>query len=233
MSSLDDQKQIDEYKVPEVVPNSCKECKYFKKTGIIDIYKGHCTFYDKDRFSNWSCLAQELISSEELKRGATSITSPQEGENIKNKSFHEIGLIGAIILCLGVFTPIYYVPHYGNLNFFPNYKIAGGIIIFSAVISSFLIIKKRWVFGGLCLTSLASVGAMILTFADIANMIEKNKAGKFIIILPKIKTEQDFRRFIDELSSPTDISFQWGWFVLVAGVVLLFSAAVIKEINKP
>ena len=80
MSSLDDQRGINDFKAPEVIPNSCKECKYFKKTGIIDIYKGHCTFYDKDRFSNWSCLSNEISQSDVLK--ASDEKQQAEQENV-------------------------------------------------------------------------------------------------------------------------------------------------------
>ncbi len=53
------QKNMNEQKSPEIIPDSCKECKYFKHTGIIDIYRGYCLFYKEDRFSNWPCIARD------------------------------------------------------------------------------------------------------------------------------------------------------------------------------
>ena len=56
-------RNITDYKAPDVIPSSCKVCTSFRKIGIIDIYLGHCDFYDEDRHSNRSCIAFDYLAT--------------------------------------------------------------------------------------------------------------------------------------------------------------------------
>ncbi|MFQ5753118.1 MAG: hypothetical protein ACE5HI_14090 [bacterium] len=57
-----------DYKIPEVIPDSCGECKYFKKTGVIDRFKGYCEFYDQTTFTSYGCLAKKFLEKEKSKQ---------------------------------------------------------------------------------------------------------------------------------------------------------------------
>jgi len=41
--------------------STCGKCKHFKRTGMIDRYKGMCTFYDATTYSTFTCLATSTL----------------------------------------------------------------------------------------------------------------------------------------------------------------------------
>lgn len=42
-------------RTPNFIPEECGRCEYFKRTGILDRFKGRCDFYDLLVYSNWKC----------------------------------------------------------------------------------------------------------------------------------------------------------------------------------
>jgi hypothetical protein len=43
---------------PEIIPIECGACSYFTKTGRIDRFKGHCSFFDRDTYKTNPCFAE-------------------------------------------------------------------------------------------------------------------------------------------------------------------------------
>jgi len=52
-------------KIPEVIPRSCGECKYYKPTNSIFRGTGDCQFYNQNRYANWECIAKDPSFKEE------------------------------------------------------------------------------------------------------------------------------------------------------------------------
>ncbi len=74
---------ITNQKIPEVIPNSCGECKFFGKTGKIDFYKGYCSFYNKKVYSSFNCEALGLLTAEvKVSRGLIKATQSAENDNV-------------------------------------------------------------------------------------------------------------------------------------------------------
>ena len=46
--------------MPEVVPARCMDCTYFKKVGILDMYKGYCKFYETEVYGNYECVVTKV-----------------------------------------------------------------------------------------------------------------------------------------------------------------------------
>jgi hypothetical protein len=67
-----------------------------------------------------------------------------------------VGLTGALVLFIGVFTPIVSVPTVGYINYIENEKIDGVVILGLAIISFLLLFARKY--RGLWFTGLASLG---------------------------------------------------------------------------
>jgi len=65
-------------KIPEIIPNNCGECDYYKKTGIIDLYKGHCNFYNEKVYTSFNCIALTLLTTEEKISGGLLTQKPKK-----------------------------------------------------------------------------------------------------------------------------------------------------------
>ena len=49
------------YELPKIIPKTCQECKYYKRTGRIDRFKGYCNFYDRVTYSSHQCYGLSLV----------------------------------------------------------------------------------------------------------------------------------------------------------------------------
>ena len=57
-------------KIPEVIPRSCGECKYYKPTtSIFRGTAGDCQFYNQKRYPIWECIAKDPSFKEERESG--------------------------------------------------------------------------------------------------------------------------------------------------------------------
>jgi len=131
-----------------------------------------------------------------------------------------LGFAGIAALFLGVFSPIISLPLFGNMNYFQNGKGDGIFILGFACISILLILFKRfnwlWVTGSGCL---GIMGFTIIAFQSKMNeakaQLELQLAGN------------PFRGVADAVMQ--SVQLQWGWAILILGVILLFVSASIKE----
>lgn len=131
-----------------------------------------------------------------------------------------LGLVGSLILLFGTFTPLISFPIMGTLNYVNNGRGDGVIIIIISVISLTLVLINKCKY--LLVTSIASIFIMLATFINFQMRISTLKT--------KMETDlagNPFRGLAD--IAINSIQLQWGWGVLIAGVILLIVASVIKE----
>jgi|GEM_PF-659425 len=118
-----------------------------------------------------------------------------------------VGALGAIVLFVGAFLPIFSVPIAGSVNYFRNGTGDGQVIVVIAIISLVLVLlrKTKW----LSVPGLISFGFLFRTFIDhqLALMIAEAGCG-------------------DELARRTQL--EWGWPALVVGSGLLITASLLS-----
>ena len=131
-----------------------------------------------------------------------------------------LGLIGSAILFVGVFAPIISIPIMGNMNYFQNGKGDGVIVLVLAVISFILVLLKK--FKGLWFTGLGSMAIMTFTFINFQMALNNTRTQ-----METELTGNPFRGIAD--MAMQSVQIQWGWALLIIGVVLLIASAAIKE----
>ena len=73
-----------------------------------------------------------------------------------------VGLTGALLLFIGVFTPIVSIPTVGYINYFEEENIAGTVILTLAVTSFLLLLAKQY--RALWATSVTALSVLLFTF---------------------------------------------------------------------
>lgn len=134
-----------------------------------------------------------------------------------------LGLAGTLLLIGGTFCPVLYVPFSGSLDYFQKGKGDGMIVLVLAGISLVLILFNA--LRGLLLTGILSLGVMTLTFLNVQNKIAALKSD-----IGKTLEGNPMREIAD--STIGSIRYRWGWAVLLAGVILLFVAALTVRRRK-
>lgn len=131
-----------------------------------------------------------------------------------------LGLMGAGLLFLGVFTPIIHYPFAGSMNFFQHTYWAGPVVLILAVISVFLSLtgrtKRLW-FPGFLSLGIAAAAFINIQF-HLTALREK------ITMRPAMNPMSGWV----ENALPS-IDIQGGWAFLVAGSLLLAASTAWKE----
>ena len=71
-------------KRPDVIPETCGLCVHFKKTGLLDRYRGHCSFYDRATYRNYECYGTTPAEhgddecSDQVKSSTKEVESSEE-----------------------------------------------------------------------------------------------------------------------------------------------------------
>src|SRR5262250_291432 len=130
-----------------------------------------------------------------------------------------VGLTGALVLFIGVFTPIVSVPTVGYINYIENEKIDGVVILGLAIISFLLLLARKY--RGLWFTGLASLGVLLFTFISLQIKIAelRNKLG--------VELTGNRSPSIAEMVARS-VQIQWGWPVLIIGAAFILWAAASK-----
>ena len=127
-----------------------------------------------------------------------------------------LGLIGAGLLAVGVFTPILRVPVLGSINYFRNGSGDGTILLAIALAACLATVVRRtyWLLP-LGVTSLALLTVVWLgvrqRLSDMQRSMDRQLEGN------------PFRGIADAMSQ--SVQLEWGWAVMVAGATLLVAAA--------
>ncbi len=119
----------------------------------------------------------------------------------KRRSF---GLLGAALVCCGVFTPTLTAPMLGNISYLLCGKGDGTILIALSLLSFYLAMKKKY--RALWYTGLASFGVVAFTFYDIYRRLSELNDG-----------------------AAQTYHLSWGWAVLAAGIGTIIASAALRE----
>ncbi|MHC0067539.1 type IV pilin-like G/H family protein [Nostoc sp. UIC 10890] len=141
-------------------------------------------------------------------------------DNIENVLGKTLGILGAIILFIGVFTPIVSVPIAGSFNYFYNGKGDGVILIGIAIISLIIALKEK--FKLLWWTGIASLGVLLLGLINFQMRISQLKSQMEDELAGNM-----FKGIADVAAQ--SIQLQWGWVILIIGTGLILAAAAIPE----
>jgi len=142
-----------------------------------------------------------------------------------------LGLLGSILLCIGVFAPIITIPiikpmslpSVGTLNLLGDGNGDGTIILVLAGISVlFTLVKKfKW----LWLTGLCSAAVILLDFLHTQRIsVDHQLELKKVVAGLPVFMGNVLDNLMGQLFQP-----QWGWAVLIIGVIFLFSSAAISD----
>ena len=133
-----------------------------------------------------------------------------------------IGLTGALVLFIGVFTPIVSIPTVGYINYFQNEKMDGVVILSLALISFLLLLAKQY--RGLWFTGLVSFAVLLFTFINLQIRISeiKDKLGVELAgSRPPGLADLVLR----------SVQIEWGWSVLTIGAAFIVWAAANKFVS--
>ena len=131
-----------------------------------------------------------------------------------------IGFVGALLLFIGVFTPIVSVPMAGNISYLNNGKGDGVILLILSILSVVILLLKKnsWLWGTVC----GSVSLLLFTFVNFHLKMSEAKAS-----LDSQLEGNPFRSLADVAMQA--VQLQWGWGVLLLGSILLIVSAAIRD----
>ena len=134
-----------------------------------------------------------------------------------------IGFLGSALLFLGVFLPFVKLPIVGDLNYVANGSGDGEFVLVLAVLS-FGCMLLRW-YRQLWITAVGAGGVLAFTFFNFQSNIKQATTQ-----LQTDLKDNPFRGLADV--AVQSIQLQWGWAVLVIGIVLLVAAAAMKDTSE-
>ena len=131
-----------------------------------------------------------------------------------------LGFGGALLLFIGVFTPIVSVPMMGNISYFNNGKGDGVILLILSILSIVILLLKKnsWLWA----TGCGSVSLLLFTFVNFHLKMSEAKAS-----LDSQLEGNPFRSLADVAMQA--VQLQWGWGILLIGSTLILVSAAIKD----
>ena len=134
-----------------------------------------------------------------------------------------IGLIGAVALGIGVFLPYESVPAGGTVSYWSAGGGGGTAIVGFALLSAFLVFVNKSIalwYTGLATLVLLVYGFVEVQFAreDSLNEARAHASGVTLADIGELAAD-----------APQLVQLQWGFAVLVAGVVLVLTGAIVGE----
>ncbi|MDJ1502701.1 hypothetical protein [Xanthocytophaga agilis] len=131
-----------------------------------------------------------------------------------------LGVIGSLLLFVSTFMPILTVPLYGSINYFQNGLGYGVVIAAIAMIALILAILKENLFQSA--TALSAVIVIGYTYINFQHAIDA------------LRTEMQVRLVSNPLRGLADgmikeIQIEYGFVVMVIGVILLFVAGIVRD----
>ena len=135
-----------------------------------------------------------------------------------------VGLTGAFVLFIGVFTPIVSIPTVGYINYFQNERLDGVVILSIAVVSFVLLLTRKY--QALWFTGCASLSVLLFTFIKLQIRI--------IEIKEKLGAELANKRSPGLADwAMRSVQIEWGWPVLTIGAAFILWAAAQKFATIP
>ena len=131
-----------------------------------------------------------------------------------------LGISGSIVLMVGLFMPVFYVPARGMLNYFQHGQEMGTILLLFSIVGLFLAIRGDFALLGV--PGLLSLALLMLTFLNFQEGVAVARAGLQSDVLGF-----DFPGVPNE--GITTVRLQWGWVILTIGSVLQVVASDIRN----
>jgi Ca2+/Na+ antiporter len=131
-----------------------------------------------------------------------------------------LGILGSAILFIGVFMPIVKLPVVGEMNYFHNGR-GDGVIVLALAVTSFVLVLIWW-YRQIWITSLGSAAVLAFTFFNF-----QSKMSQATRQMETELKDNPFRGLAD--LAVQSVQLQWGWAVLVIGIVLLIAVAAMKD----
>ncbi len=135
-----------------------------------------------------------------------------------------LGLVGAAVLFVGVFTPIVSLPIVGSMNYFQNGHGDGVLILAFALLALLFVVRRA--FRLLCIPGFGSLAVLAITFINLQNKLAEAKGS-----MARDLADNPFRGLAEAMVGT--VQLQWGWAVLVVGAVVLLIAAFSTDIKEP
>ncbi|HPR07460.1 MAG: hypothetical protein H6961_09360 [Chromatiaceae bacterium] len=131
-----------------------------------------------------------------------------------------IGFVGAGCLVAGVFAPLISLPIVGELNYFGNGK-GDGVFVLILAVTAFGLVAAH-MYKAVLVTATISAGLIGYTFFQFVSRMSKVK-GDLSASDPG-SLAGSFSRIASE-----SIQMQWGWGLLIVGVVMLVTSAAMED----
>lgn len=127
------------------------------------------------------------------------------------------GYLGSLILLIGVFTPLIHLPIVGSITYVANGKGDGWFVFIFAVFAGALTFCRmyKWLLAPLVLT----IGTCAFTFFKLRSLI-----SDFHDSTTRELSGNPFAAIAQAMAA--SVQFEWGWGLLVLGIVCLSVAAV-------
>lgn len=145
-----------------------------------------------------------------------AVSEATEGKLTASEFSRNTGLAGALLLLVGVFTPIVRVPIVGSLNYFRNGQGDGVVVLLIAALSLFFVLTQR--IKNLFWTAGASMAVIVFTAGHLAWKMDQAKSE----MVSSLKGNPF--QFLAE-AAVNSTQMEWGWGVLLLGSSLMFVSA--------
>ena len=128
-----------------------------------------------------------------------------------------LSLIGALVVCVGVFAPIVSLPLLGSANFFGNGQNGSGVILLMLAVSSGVLVFLE-TYRALWLTGVGVLGVVTITFLTF--LADMSRTAATLNVQLANTPLQGFGTAVAQ-----SIQLEWGWGLLFTGGALLVVAA--------
>jgi hypothetical protein len=166
--------------------------------------------------------ASAVVSYRSAEEGASTQphssnqTLPVRDLNFSINPLQVMGLVGAFLLMVGVFTPIISLPIVGDMNYFQNGQGDGVYVLILAAVSLVPIFLNRyqwlWITGLLALTLIAAtLLQFVWVIAQLRQAVTEEASDNLFAGLAELLVDA--------------VQIQWGWVLLITGALLILVAA--------
>jgi len=151
---------------------------------------------------------------------ATSGRCPQCNRDIRSSLRVEwrdlrtiLAAVGIALIGVGLFLPIVTLPFVGTVNYIVTWR--GIAVALLLVVSAALVATQR--FRGLLVTGGVAAALTAYTYVRLSMSVAEGRATM---------TDSPFVGLAEQLTET--LQLEWGWFVLLAGIVFLLAAGVVS-----
>lgn len=133
-----------------------------------------------------------------------------------------LGFAGSALLLIGAFLPLVSLPMVGGVTYVRGGSGEGILIVIMALVAALLVAKDR--FTGVAITGALASALMIFTFVNFQSRVANAQE--------RMNSElagNPFKGLADTMMQ--SVQLEWGWAVLILGVVCLFASSIVYSKN--